>query len=200
VAEHRDHPREDLLGALVEAEDESGRLSEEELLATVVLLFFAGHETTVNLIGNGALALLRQPDQWRLLRENPALSKRAVEEVLRFESPAQLVSRIALADVEVAGVSIQAGQAVNALIGSANRDPGHFPEPDRLDICRSETHHLAFAIGPHYCLGAALARLEAEIAFASLARRFPDLRLTSEAVSWRPNNVLRGLRSLVVAC
>ena len=200
MAEHRARPRDDLLGALIAAEDESGRLSEEELLATAVLLFFAGHETTVNLIANGTLALLRHPDQWRLLRENRALSQRAVEEVLRFESPVQLVSRMAVAAGEVASVSIPAGQAVSALIGSANRDPAHFPEPDRLDILRPDGHHLAFATGPHYCVGAALARLEAEIAFASLAGRFPDLRLTSEAVSWRQNNVLRGPRSLVGAC
>jgi cytochrome P450 len=200
VAHRRGHPREDLPGDLIAAEDESGRLSEEELLATVVLLFFAGHETTVNLIGNGTLALLQHPDQWQLLREEPARSPRAVEELLRFDSPVQLVTRVALADAEVGGVSIPAGQIANALIGSANRDPGQFPESDRLDIRRADTHHLAFAAGPHYCLGAALARLEAEIAFASLVQRFPDLHLVTEAVRRRQNNLLRGPERLLVAC
>jgi cytochrome P450 len=200
VAEHRVHPRDDLLGALVAAEDESGRLSEEERLATAMLLFVAGHETTVNLIGNGTLALLRQPDQWRRLRDDPDLARQAVEEVLRYESPVQIVGRVALADLAVGAVTVRAGEILTLLIGSANRDPSRFEHPDRLDIRRSDLHHLSFAAGPHYCLGAALARVEAEIAFTTLVRRFPDLRLVSEDVTWRQNAVLRGVQTLLVAC
>jgi cytochrome P450 len=200
VAEHRDHPRDDLLGALIAAEEDGGRLSDEELLATAVLLFFAGHETTVNLIGNGTLALLRHPEQWQLLHEDPGLSRHAVEELLRFETPVQMVSRVTLEDVDVSGARMAVGDIVTALIGSANRDPARFAEPDRLDLRRTDVHHLGFAAGPHYCLGAALARAEAEIAFASLVRRFPDLRLASDTVSWRQNAVLRGLESLAVIC
>jgi pimeloyl-[acyl-carrier protein] synthase len=200
VAEQRQHPSDSLLGALIAAEDEGGRLSEDELLAMAVLLFFAGHETTVNLIGNGALALLRHRDQWDLLRDNPGLARNTVEELLRFETPVQLVGRVVLEDVEIGGVPIPAGNSVICLIGSANRDPARFPDPDRLDIQRTDIHHLGFAAGLHYCLGAALARAEAEIAFTALVRRFPDLRLASDTESWRPNAVLRGLRSLTVTC
>jgi cytochrome P450 len=153
VADQRQHPRDNLLSALIAAEDESGRLSEEELLATVVLLFFAGHETTVNLIGNGVLALLNAPEQWKLLVEDQTLSRRAVEEVLRLESPVQMATRIALTDTSVGGVPIPAGAVVIALIGAANRDPARFADPDRLDIRRVEPHHLAFAVGPHLLPG-----------------------------------------------
>lgn len=200
VAEQRQHPTDSLLGALIAAEEDGGRLSEDELLATAVLLFFAGHETTVNLVGNGTLALLHHRDQWELLRDGPGLARNAVEEVLRFETPVQMVSRIVLEGVEIGGVHIPAGESVSCLIGSANRDPARFSDPDRLDIRRPDVHHLGFAAGLHYCLGAALARMEAEIAFTALVRRFPDLRLASDTVSWRPNAVLRGLRSLAVAC
>lgn len=200
VAEQRQHPSDSLLGALIAAEDEGGRLSEDELLAMAVLLFFAGHETTVNLIGNGALALLRHRDQWDLLHDNPGLARNAVEELLRFETPVQLVGRVVLEDVVIGDNRISAGDGVTCLIGSANRDPARFSDPDRLDIQRREVHHLGFAAGLHYCLGAALARAEAEIAFTALVRRFPDLRLASDAVTWRPNAVLRGLRSLTVTC
>jgi cytochrome P450 len=198
VADQRLHPRDNLLAGLIAAEDENGRLSEDELLATVVLLFFAGHETTVNLVGNGVLALLNAPEQWRLLVVDPTLARRVVEEVLRLESPVQLATRIALTDAELGGIPIPSGAVVMALIGSANRDPARFPNADRLDLQRAETHHLAFAVGPHYCLGAALARLEAEVAFSSLAQRFPDLRLATSAVTWRPNNLLRGPQRLDV--
>ena len=200
VAEQRQHPTDSLLSALIAAEDDGGRLTEDELLATAVLLFFAGHETTVNLIGNGSLALLRNRDQWELLRDDPDLARNAVEEFLRFETPVQTVGRVVLENVEIDGVPIPAGDTVSCLIGSANRDPARFPDPDRLDIRRKEIHHLGFAAGLHYCLGAALARVEAEIAFTALVRRFPNLRLASDTVSWRPNGVLRGLRNLMVTC
>src|SRR4051794_17986751 len=144
VADHRAHPRDDLLGALVSAEDESGRLSEDELLATAVLLFFAGHETTVNLVGNGVLHLLRNRDEWDLLCADPSLARNAVEEVLRYESPVQVVGRVALADAEIAGVPVQRGQVITALIASGNRDAAHFHDPDRLDIRRPDVQHLTF--------------------------------------------------------
>src|SRR5581483_9238678 len=150
VAEHRVQPRDDLLGALVAAEDESGRLNEEELLAMALLLFVAGHETTVNLLANGTLALLRHPDQWQLLRVDPTLIRLAVEELLRYDSPVQMVARVVLTDADVAGRPMQAGQLVTIIVGSANRDPAHFPSPDRLDITRTDTHHMSFAAGPHY--------------------------------------------------
>jgi cytochrome P450 len=200
VAKRRIKPRDDLLGALIAAEDEAGRLTEDELLATAILLFVAGHETTVNLIANGTLALLRHPDQWQLLRDDPALIRPAVEELLRFESPVQFVSRVALADAEVGGVPIPAGRIVSMSIGSANRDPGRFPDPDRLNIRRADNQHLSFAAGPHYCLGAALARVEGEIAFTALAERIPDLQLATDTFSWRNNIVLRGVQSLPVIC
>jgi cytochrome P450 len=200
VAEHRDHPRDDLLSALIAAEDDGGRLTDDELLATAVLLFFAGHETTVNLIGNGTLALLRHRDQWELLRDDASLGRHAVEEFLRFETPVQLVTRVVLEATELGGTPMAPGDVVMSLIGSANRDPARFADSDRLDIKRPDVHHLGFAAGAHYCLGASLARAEAEIAFASLARRFPDLRLESNEVAWRPNGVLRGLQSLTVRC
>jgi cytochrome P450 len=200
VAERRVQPRDDLLGALIAAEDETGRLSEDELLATAILLFVAGHETTVNLIANGTLALLRHPDQWQLLHDDPSLVRLAVEELLRYESPVQFVSRVALADAEIGGVSIPAGVVVAMITGSANRDPDRFPDPDRLDIRRTDNQHLAFAAGPHYCLGAALARVEGEIAFAALVQRYPDLKLATDTVIWRKNIVLRGVQALPVTC
>ena len=199
VADHRQHPRDDLLSALIAAEDEHGKLTEDELLAMAALLFFAGHETTVNLIGNGVLHLLQQPEQWRLLRDNPSLARNAVEEVLRYESPVQITGRVALADVEVHGVTIKEGQVISALLGSANRDPARFPDPDRLDIQRPDIQHLSFAAGAHYCLGAALARLEGEIAFTTLTGRFPNLKLVPEPLGWRKNVVLRGLTRLPVS-
>lgn len=200
VAERRVTPQDDLLGALIAAEDETGRLSEDELLATAILLFVAGHETTVNLIANGTLALLRHPDQWRLLHDDSSLVRSAVEELLRYESPVQFVSRVALTDVEVRGVQIPAGTVVAMINGSANRDPDRFSDPDRLDIRRADNQHLSFAAGPHYCLGAALARVEGEIAFAALVQRFPNLELATETVTWRQNIVLRGVQSLPVVC
>jgi pimeloyl-[acyl-carrier protein] synthase len=193
-------PAADLLSALAAAEQDGDRLTEDELLANCVLLFFAGHETTVNLIGNGVLALLRHPDQLELLRDRPLLAAQAVEELLRFDSPVQRTGRVALADVELAdGQVIRAGEAVSLLIGSANRDPRPFEEPERLRLARPEAHrHLAFAAGIHYCVGAPLARLEAQIAIACLLRRLPGLRLLDETPEWRPTLSLRGLRALLV--
>jgi pimeloyl-[acyl-carrier protein] synthase len=196
VAARRKRPREDLLSALVAAEDEGHRLCEEELLATCVLLFFAGHETTVNLIGNGMLALLRHPDQLARLRADRSLIGSAVEELLRYDGPVQRTGRVVLADVEIGGRAIRRGERVSALPGAANRDPARFADPDRLDVARADTHHLAFGGGIHYCLGAALARVEAQIAIDTLIHRLPNLSLRTDAPAWRENLVLRGLTAL----
>jgi pimeloyl-[acyl-carrier protein] synthase len=201
VAARRKEPRGDLLSALVAAEDEGHRLTEEELLATCVLLFFAGHETTVNLIGNGTLALLRHPDQLARLRADRSLIGSAVEELLRYDGPVQRTGRVALADVEVGGCAIRRGERVSILLGAANRDPARFEDPNRLDVARADAHHhhLAFGGGIHYCLGAALARVEAQIAIGTLVRRLPNLRLQTDAPAWRENIVLRGLTTLPLA-
>lgn len=191
----RTDPRDDLMTGLAQVDE----LSEDEIVATCTLLFEAGHETTVNLIGNGTLALLRHPDQLGRLRDDPDLIEPAVEELLRFDPPVQLTGRAALEDVEVAGERIPAGQHVVCLLAAANRDPGVFDEPDRLDLGRDPNPHLSFSAGIHFCLGAALARIEGQIALGTLVRRFPELTLADEdALEWRTTITLRGLRSLPV--
>jgi cytochrome P450 len=196
VAARRKQPRDDLLSALVAAEEQGDRLSEEELLATCVLLFFAGHETTVNLIGTGMLTLLRHPDQLAKLRDDPGLIQSAVEELLRYDGPVQRTGRTTREDVEIDGVTIPKGERVTVFLGAANRDPAQFQEPDRLDITRTENHHLAFGAGIHYCVGAPLARVEAQVAINTLIRRLPNLKLQSDAPVWRQTAVLRGLVAL----
>jgi cytochrome P450 len=196
AAERRRRPAADLLSGLVEAEEEGDRLSERELLATCVLLYVAGHETTVNLIGNGVLALLRNPDQWRRLRDAPGALPGAIEELVRYDGPVQRTGRLASTDLEIAGVPIPAGALVLGFLGAANRDPAHFPDPDRLDVTRDEPRHLGFGYAIHYCLGAPLARLEAQVAIGALLRRCPDLALATEALAWRPSSTLRGLERL----
>lgn len=195
--ERRAHPREDLLSALLAAEEEGDRLSEEELRSTVVLLFVAGHETTTNLIGNGTVAMLRQRDQWDLLAADPSLAAGAVEECLRFDGPVHLTGRTATVDCEVGGQAVEKGQGCITLLAAANRDPERFPNPDTLDITRPDNHHLTFSHGIHYCLGAALARLEGQEAFKQLAQRFPTLELAEEPVH-REHFVLRGYQAVNV--
>lgn len=193
----RREPGDDLTTHLVQAEEEGSKLSEEELTANILLLFGAGHETTVNLIGNGLLALFRHPDQLRLLRERPELIGNAVDEFLRYDNSVQVTGRTALEPVSVDGVPVAAGESVLCLLGSANRDPAAFPDPDRLDITRANLRPLSFGGGIHYCLGAQLARLEAAIAIDTLLRRLPALRLDDPDHPERlPTFVLRGLRSL----
>ncbi len=199
IAERRAQPKDDLLTALIAAEEAGDRLTEAELIATVILLLLAGHETTTNLIGNGTLALLRHPDQLKLLRDNPALGRGAVEELLRYDSPVQLTGRTAAADVEIGGQVIQAGQFATTLIGAANHDPNQFADPDRLDITRADNHHLAFGQGIHFCLGAPLARMEGQIAFNTLLRRLPNLTLADDQPTYRDNLTLRGLNVLPVS-
>jgi len=196
--ERRANPRDDLLSALLAAEEEGDRLSEEELRSTVVLLFVAGHETTTNLIGNGTVAMLRQRDQWDRLRADPSLAPGAVEECLRFDGPVHLTGRTATVACEVGGQPIEVGQGCITLLAAANRDPERFENPDKLDIARPDNHHLTFSHGIHYCLGAALARLEGQEAFRALTQRFPTLELTEEPVH-REHFVLRGYQAVHVA-
>jgi cytochrome P450 len=198
LPDRRQHPRADLLSSLIAVEEQGDRLTEGELLATCVLLFIAGHETTVNLIGNGLLALLRHPAEVERLRREPALIGSAVEELLRYDSPVQRTARITSADVELGGKTIPKGAFVVTAIGAANRDPAHFPDPDRLDVARPDNRHIAFGFGIHFCLGAPLARIEGQVAIGTLLRRMPALKLVSDKPEWRESSVLRGLKTLPV--
>jgi cytochrome P450 len=198
VAERRRAPRTDLLSALIAVEEAGDRLSTEELLATSILLFLAGHETTANLIGNGVLALLRHPGELARLRQDPSLIESAVEELLRYDSPVQRVSRITNDDVVVGDRQIPNGSLVLALLGAANRDPTLFAEPERLDVTRQDNRHLAFGWGIHFCLGAPLARLEGQIAIGTLVQRLPRLALATERIEWRQTFTLRALTALPV--
>jgi cytochrome P450 len=199
LPERRAHPREDLLSLLIAAEEQGDRLTESELLGTCVLLFIAGHETTVNLIGNGLLALLRNPAELERLRRDPGLVPTAIEELLRYDSPVQRTARITNTDVEIDGHAMPTGSMVIAAIGAANRDPAQFRDPDRLDVGRQDNRHVAFGFGIHYCLGAPLARLEGQIAIGTLLRRFPRLALATDTPEWRESSTLRGLRTLPVS-
>ena len=198
VDERRREPREDVLSILLTAEEAGDNLSTEEVFSTCNLILIAGHETTTNLIGNGLLALLRHPDQFEALRDDPSLAASAVEELLRYDSPVQLTARFALEDIELEGHTIKAGQQVALLLGAANRDPAHFADADHFDITRESNDHVSFSNGIHFCLGAALARLEAEIAVPAMLEHFPNMRLATEELSWHENIVLRGLKSLPV--
>jgi cytochrome P450 len=194
--QRRRRPSQDLLSELLQAEDSGDRLSPNDLFATLTLLLVAGNETTTNLIGNGVLALLRQPEQLAALRADPSLMGSAVEEMLRYDSPVQATSRIALEDLQLGGRALRRGEQLMVVIGSANRDPERFPDPDRFDIARGERGHLSFGLGRHTCLGAALARLEARVALAGLLRRFAHLELAAEPISWSWTAILRGPRAL----
>ena len=198
IAERRAAPRDDLISAMIAAQEERDALSDAELLATSNLLLIAGHETTTNLIGNGLLALLRHPGELARLRAHPELVRSAVEELLRFDSPVQATGRVATEDVELGGERVGKGALLITVIGAANRDPEIFPDPDRLDVGREDNRHLSFGFGTHFCLGAPLARLEGELAFRALLARFPKLELATDAVRHRPNPFLRGLEALPV--
>ncbi len=197
----RQEPQEDLITSLVQAEEAGDVLSQEELYSMILLLTVVGHETTVNLIGNGMLALLSHSSQLALLQEAPSLLPSAVEEMLRYDCPVERAPmRYAAEDLEIHGVQVRRGDAISVVLGSANRDPAIFPRPDRFDITRSPNRHLAFGLGIHYCLGAALARLEGRIAVETLLRRLPNLRLAApvESLRWRTNPIMRGLQRLPV--
>lgn len=202
VAERRAHPGDDLVSRLALAHEGDDRLTEDELVAMVGILLIAGYETTVNLIATGTLLLLGHPDQLGRLREDSTLIGSAVEELLRLATPVDVATeRYAREEVEIAGVTIPRGALVLVAIVSANADETHFPRSERMDISRAENRHLAFGLGPHYCLGAPLARMEARVALAALIRRFPNLRLAApaEQLHWRPGVSLRGLVSLPVS-
>ncbi len=196
----KQRPGEGLIGAFVTAELDGDRLSEEEIVANLILVMVGGQETTTNLIGNGVLTLLRHPEQLELLRTDLSLTASAVEELLRYESPSQQTTRLAPEDMQLGGKTIRCGQTVMVVMGAANRDPERFPDPDRLDICRQDNRHLAFGWANHFCFGAPLARLEGQIVFQSLLRRMPDLTLEPGPLVWRDNLGLRGLLSLQVTC
>jgi cytochrome P450 len=203
IAAKRASPQDDLISALVQAHEAGDRLRDDELVAMVFLLVVAGHETTVNLIGNdGALALLQFPEQLSRFRDEPALSASAIEELLRFHSPVEVsTERYAREAIEIAGVVIPPGALVYGVLASANRDANEFEEPDRLDLGREKNRHLAFGQGIHYCLGAPLARLEGQVALPRLVERMPALRMAvpESSLRWRPGLNLRGLKELPVA-
>jgi cytochrome P450 len=198
VRADRNHPAEGLIHALASVEVEGDRLSEDEVIANTIVTMVGGQETTTNLIGNGVLTLLRHPDQLEALRRDSSRTQSAVEELLRYESPSQHTARLAPEDVQLGGKLIRKRQAVIASMGAANRDPARFPDPDTLDISRSDNRHVAFGWASHFCFGAPLARIEGQIAFEALLRRFPDLRLRPGPLVWRPNLGLRGLTALPV--
>jgi cytochrome P450 len=198
IAERRASPRDDLISSLIQAEEDGDRLSDDEILTMGALLLAAGNVTTTDLIGNGVLALLRHPDQYRMLRDDPSLVRNAVEEMLRYDPPVTQTGRIPLHDVEVDGVTIPAGQSINPQLAGANHDPAQYDRPDSFDIRRQDTHHQSFGGGAHFCLGAPLARIEAQIAIASLTRRFPELRLADEPLEYRRIPSFRGLAKLTV--
>jgi cytochrome P450 len=198
AAERRQHPGEDLVSHLVQVRDTAGdKLTEDELVTTCILLLNAGHEATVNVTGNGALALLRHPDQQARLRADRSLLPTAIEEFMRYDSPLQLFERTATEDVEIGGVTVPEGQKIAALLGSANRDPAVFADPDTLDVGRSENPHISFGAGVHFCIGAPLARVELQATFGALLDRTSSLELGGEPVR-RPEFVIRGLAELPV--
>jgi cytochrome P450 len=199
LAERRRAPGGDLLSRLVQAEDGGTVLSEAELLSTCILLLVAGHETTVNLISGGTLALLRHPDQMERFRTDPGVHRSGIEEMLRYVSPVQLTGRALIEDCEFGGVEFAAGDFAMLLIASGNHDPDQFEDPERFDVARTPNNHLGFGFGIHHCLGAPLARMEAQVALTSLVRRAPGLALTVEDVAYKSNVVLRGMESLPVS-
>jgi len=201
IKQRRAAPKDDLVTALVQAKDGSDSLSEDEILAMIVILLVAGHETTVNLIGSGTLALLEHPDQLAKLRNEPTLIKTAIEELVRFVCPVETATeRYAREDIPIVGTTIPRGELVLAVLGSANRDAKYFDNPDALDITRSNNKHLSFGHGVHYCLGAPLARLEGQIAISTLLQRMPNLHLSvaPDQLRWHGAFVLRGLEALPV--
>jgi pimeloyl-[acyl-carrier protein] synthase len=199
MKEQREHPRDGLIHAMMTAEVDGTKLSEEEIVANLIVTMVGGQETTTNLIGNGMLTLLRNRSEMERLRSDSSLITSAVEELLRYESPSQHTARLAPEDVEMGGKQIRKRQAVIAVMGAANRDPERFPDPDRLDLSRPDNRHVAFGWAAHFCFGAPLARIEGQIAFETLLRRLPDLALEpNKPVAWRHNLGLRGLTALHV--
>jgi len=198
IQSQRDQPRDGLINALLTAELDGDRLTEEEIIANCIVTMVGGQETTTNLIGNGMLTLLRHPDEFERLRNDLTLVPSAVEELLRYESPSQHTARICPEDSELGGKKIRKGQAVIAVMGAGNRDPERFPDPDRLDLGRTDNRHLAFGWASHFCFGAPLARIEGQLVFEAIASRMTNLKLAAGPLVWRDNLGLRGLTSLPV--
>jgi pimeloyl-[acyl-carrier protein] synthase len=199
VREIKAHPREGLISSLLSAEVAGDRLTEEEVAANAIITMVGGQETTTNLIGNGVLTLLRHPEEMKQLQENPSLTASAVEEMLRFESPSQHTARLAPSDRMLGGKQIRKRQAVIAVMAAANRDPERFPEPDRFNIARTDNRHVAFGYAAHFCFGAPLARMEGQIAFATMLRRLEKIQLEPQSLVWRTNLGLRGMTALKVS-
>ena len=198
LAARRRNPGDALLDAMLAVEEDDTKLSEDEIAANATFLFLAGHETTTNLIGNGLYALLRHPDQLAKLRAEPALVENAIEELLRFDSPVQIASRTALETIEIEGVTLEREMPIMVALGCANHDPRRFERPDELDITRADPKPISFGGGAHYCVGAALARLESKYAFEQLVTRTRSIELATEQVTWRPSFSLRGLVALPI--
>lgn len=198
IPKRQGDPHDDLISALLAAEEAGDVLNHGELIAMLILLLVAGHETTVNLIGNGLLALLRNPDQLERLRDDTRIERSAIEELLRYDSPVQFTGRIAVDDFELDGKRIKAGSGVQTILASANRDPAVFDDPDTLDLGRDPCPHLSFSAGIHFCLGAQLARLEGQIALSTIVRRLPNMKLATDDLVWRPAPILRGLEGFSV--
>ncbi len=196
IEQRRDAPRDDLVSALVDAEEEGDKLTVDEMQVTLRLLLVAGNETTTNLIGNGMLALLRNPEQLQILRDDPSLIPNAIEELVRYDSPVQVDRRIALGDIDVGDKTAPKGSGLALVIGGANRDPEQFENPEQLDVAREDSGNVSFGRGIHHCLGAPLARLEGKVAFEALIDRFDDIKLAAPDPKFKPNVVLRGLTRL----
>lgn len=199
IAERQKTPQEDLISILIAEQEQNDRLSQKEILAICTLLFAAGEETTGNTISNGMLALLQHPDQIEQLKREPTKIESAVEEIIRYDSAVQMITRIATDNLKIGEQTIKAGEKIVLCLGAANRDPAQFVNPDELNINREQNHHVAFADGIHYCLGAALARVETQIAINTLLKNFPDLKLASNKLEWQNSIVLRGLKALPVS-
>ncbi|MBD2202668.1 cytochrome P450 [Calothrix sp. FACHB-1219] len=198
IADRRANPQEDLISNLVKAADESDKLTDEEIVATCTHLLTAGHETTVNLIAKGVIALLQNPQAYKLLRSHPELAPNAIEEIIRYDTPIQMITRWAYADIEIGGQLIKRGDSLGIMLGSANRDPAQFKNPEVFDIQREDIKHCGFGGGIHYCLGSTLARAEGQIAINVLLNRLPELRLASENIDWANNIIFHGPNHLPV--
>jgi cytochrome P450 len=196
VEDRRENPQDDLISYLNQAEVEGEKLTEDEVVATAVLLLFAGHETTTKLLANGILELLRHPEQMALLREDSSLAPKAVEEILRYQGTSKSLTRGVVEDFEMQGKQIEAGERILLSQAAANRDPRHFDNPDTFDITRGSMDHLGFGHGTHHCLGAPLARLEARIAFSQLVQAFPDMELATDDIEWTQSPLVRGPEEL----
>jgi hypothetical protein len=198
IAQRQKSPQQDLLSTLIVVKEQDSKLSEEEIISVCMLLFFASEETTMSIIGNGILALLCHPQQMQQLKSRPMLIQSAIEEILRYDSPIQITTRVATEDINIDGITIRVGEKALVSLGAANRDPAQFPDPDRFDITRANNSHLAFSDGIHHCLGAALGRIEAEIAINTLVQQLPNLTLSQNKLEWRNKVSVRSLKALPI--